>query len=351
MSGRAPATLRVSAEGVASMILATQLRDENAALRAEAEAWRAERAEMAAEAERDRLKLASLRTAARVHESTANARQLRLQGVAEKLVGVEAELRSAEQAGAEAHAARLVAEEGARGARLAAQGMQAELERLREAEASGARGQPTPRERALEQSDPMVVGGMELVAVPAALRLQDHRVRPPSAPPWVSGWSTQYRRWYWFHEETSATTWDWPAGVLGSPLGRELGTLIEAAATAAGSSPRSEPGASPRGKHRSRRASSPRRRGRVGRKRTGSKEEPASAKEATGGERGSVECQQRWYGAHLCIARACVQILTDGESCAARLWSSNCRRRRRKQRRPPRKARRWRRTRSHCRKR
>ena len=91
MSGRAPATLRVSAEGVASMILATQLRDENAALRAEAEAWRAERAEMAAEAERDRLKLASLRTAARVHESTANARQLRLQGIADKLVGVEAE--------------------------------------------------------------------------------------------------------------------------------------------------------------------------------------------------------------------------------------------------------------------
>ena len=307
MSGRAPATLRVSAEGVASMILATQLRDENAALRAEAEAWRAERAEMAAEAERDRLKLASLRTAARVHESTANARQLRLQGIADKLVGVEAERRSAEQAGAEAHAARLVAEEGARGARLAAQGMQAELERLREAEASG---QPTPRERALEQSDPMVVGGMELVAVPAALRLQDHRVRPPSAPPWVSGWSTQFRRWYWFHEETSATTWDWPAGVLGSPLGRELGTLIEAAAVAAAAdSPRSEPGASTRRKHRSRRAASPRRRGRAGRKRTGSKEEPASAKEATSGDRGSVECQQRWYAAHLCIARACVQIL------------------------------------------
>ena len=174
-----------------------ELRDRVDAAEAECKRWEVRSTQLVARLEQEQLRLASLKLAERMHGSAVDASRLRAESMTQRLADASELVRQAELQAASHRALQLAAQDEAAAA-------QAELQQLRRRGSSSA---------------------CDLIALPA-LRLEDPEVRPPSSDEWLARFSTRFRRWYWYHERTFETRWEWPTEVLNSAPCRELHFLL-----------------------------------------------------------------------------------------------------------------------------
>ena len=222
----------------------TSLESELVNTRAVAKRWQVLASGHAVEVEQARLEVSGLKSAAFLHECTASTSHQRATHLEYELAAYQGDRNRSDEDARKQTTARQNVEASLRELRAAYEMREQELTVLRSQAGPGYPADDGATDRREHQqilhpvSDGPVaasdeLGGQQLSAAPEqqielslcslpALKLRDELVRPPSWRPWHSAWSPLYARWYWWHELTNETSWDWPEEVLLSSEMRQL---------------------------------------------------------------------------------------------------------------------------------